>query len=142
MTERTENMAGNTGGTENMERVLVCGGRDFTDSRMMARVLDEMTPQTIIHGAAKGADSLAGRYARSRHIPCREFPVNWHDRRGNYNPKAAFDRNQQMLNEGNPTLVVAFPGGGGTRHMVRISREQGFQVLTITHEGKVQGRTK
>jgi predicted PP-loop superfamily ATPase len=35
-----------------------------------------------------------------------------------------------MLDEG-PSLVVAFPGGTGTAHMVRIAREAGVNVLEV-----------
>lgn len=33
-----------------------------------------------------------------------------------------------MLDEGKPNGVVAFPGGAGTAHMIRISREAGIGV--------------
>lgn len=117
---------------------LVAGGRDFRDMDMLRMVLDDVNPDTIVHGAARGADSMAGRYARERGIPCRVFPVKWHDRYGNYIPRAAFDRNQQMLDEGQPDLVVAFPGGGGTRDMVNRARKDGFTVWTITRSGRIQ----
>ncbi len=115
---------------------LVCGGRDFHDMTTLRMVLDEVSPEKIVHGAAKGADSMAGRYARERGITCREFPVTWR-RNGVYNPRAAFDRNQQMLDEGQPDLVVAFPGGGGTRDMVSRARKDGFTVWTVTESGKI-----
>ena len=122
---------------ENKEIVLVCGGRDFCNGKMMYRVLDEIGPRTIIHGAARGADSLAGQYARNREIPCREFPARWRQN-GRFNRAAGYQRNQRMLDEGNPTLIVAFPGGPGTQDMIRTSRDRGFRVLTITEEGKIQ----
>ena len=115
----------------NAGTVLVCGGRKFTDWELVQTVLDQVGPALIIHGAAKGADTLAGRYARERGIPCRSFPVVWHDRWGKYMPGAAFDRNQRMLDEGYPDLVVAFPGEGGTRDMVRRSRDGGFPVRLV-----------
>jgi hypothetical protein len=39
-------------------------------------------------------------------------------------------RNQRMLDEGKPDLVVAFPGGGGTKDMVR----RAVQAGVIIHE--------
>jgi hypothetical protein len=46
-------------------KLLVCGGRDFEDAETLTRSLDEIdndrSPITeVIHGAARGADSLAG----------------------------------------------------------------------------------
>ena len=49
----------------NTERVLVCGGRDFRNQRLLndfPNDLDAASPiGIIIHGAAKGADRLAGQ---------------------------------------------------------------------------------
>jgi hypothetical protein len=36
-----------------------------------------------------------------------------------------------MLTEGKPELVVAFPGGRGTAHMMRIAREAGVEVVEV-----------
>jgi hypothetical protein len=45
--------------------------------------------------------------------------------------KAGPIRNEQMLSEGQPHLVVAFPGGRGTAHMVGIARAAGVEVIEI-----------
>jgi len=41
-------------------KVLVCGGRDYTDAERVATVLDELLVNApapvIIHGGARGAD--------------------------------------------------------------------------------------
>ena len=111
--------------------VLVCGGRKFNGWTAMQRALDRISPDIIIHGAAGGADSMAGRYAQENNIPCRDFPAEWR----RYGRSAGYRRNQQMLDEGKPDLVVAFPGGPGTQNMVKISRQQGFEVNIIDHRG-------
>ena len=74
----------------------------------------------MIHGAARGADTLAGRWAQDRNIPVREFPAEWRVN-GRYNNHAGLDRNARMLRHGKPDLVAAFPGGTGTAHMVSIA---------------------
>ena len=89
-------------------KVLVCGGREFRNYSLLVKTLDQIRPGQIIHGAARGADRMAGRYASTRGIPCESFPVfpeDW-DKHGK---RAGFLRNQQMLDEGRPDLVVAFP---------------------------------
>lgn len=54
------------------------------------------------------------------------------DRRGRpYNAKAGPDRNQRMIDEGRPDLVVAFPGGRGTADMIRRATEAGIEVFRI-----------
>jgi len=45
--------------------------------------------------------------------------------------KAGPLRNQRMIDEGRPDLVVAFPGGKGTADMVRRAEAAGVKVLKI-----------
>jgi hypothetical protein len=40
-------------------------------------------------------------------------------------------RNQRMLVEGKPDLVVAFPGGKGTAGMVTLARNAGVDVIMV-----------
>ena len=107
---------------------LVCGGRNFHGWTAMSEALDRIRPDVIIHGAAAGADAMAGRYARENDIECREFPAEW-ERHGR---SAGYRRNQQMLDEGKPDMVVAFPGGPGTQNMVKISRQQASRSTSST----------
>jgi hypothetical protein len=112
-------------------RILVCGGREYADARALDGALDaigrEMAITHLIHGAARGADSLAAAWAQSRGIPALAFPADWRkDGRA-----AGFVRNARMLREGRPELVVAFPGGTGTAHMVRLARAAGVPVREI-----------
>ena len=94
-------------------KVLVCGGRKFAGWRALEQALDLVGPDIIIHGAAPGADSLAGRYAQENEVECRSFPAKWkvRDKNGRWftDRGAGHKRNQQMLDEGNPDLVMAFP---------------------------------
>lgn len=100
-------------------KVLVCGGRDYADYAHVKAVLDEIHAKTplscVIHGAARGADFLADRWSNERGMDTRVFPANWRA----YGPAAGPRRNETMLKEGKPDLVVAFPGGRGTADMVR-----------------------
>jgi len=110
---------------EGGRRALVCGGRDFDDYDFVSKVLDFYDPDTVIHGGARGADSLAHQWAQNRCVTVESYPANWH-RDG----KAAGPiRNVRMLTEGKPDVVIAFPGGKGTEHMVKIAKAKGIQVL-------------
>lgn len=112
-------------------RVLVCGGRDFTDAARVFSVLDYYHGQrpfsVVVHGAARGADNLAGEWAISRDVPVLAFPADW-DRHGS---AAGHLRNAQMIGEGKPEMVIAFPGGRGTGNMMRQARENWIPVLEI-----------
>jgi hypothetical protein len=113
-------------------RVLVCGGRDYSDANTLVTVLDELKQETeingkrliIIHGAAKGADKLAESWAEFNKLPIKPFHANWKK----HGRAAGSIRNTQMLEEGRPDLVLAFPGGPGTRNMVQQAIKYGVPV--------------
>ena len=104
-------------------RVLVCGGRDYRGD--VSSVLDPLPVKLIIHGAARGADSLAEDYAKRREIPYVGVPAEW-----KLHGKAAGPmRNSKMLKDWMPNLVVAFPGGRGTENMIKQARVAGISVI-------------
>ena len=115
-------------------RLLVCGGRDLGNLHAVWAALDllhAVRPVThLIHGAARGADTLAARWAAARHIPATPFPADWSKGLG-----AGHARNAQMLTEGRPDLVVAFPGGRGTADMVRRARAAGVETVALGELG-------
>lgn len=117
-------------------RILVCGGRDFTDhvtfNRWMARFVSDYDGEyddntVIIHGGAKGADTLAGLFAKMFGLKCEVYYANL----AAFGNSAGPIRNHQMLDEGKPDYVVAFKGGKGTAHMVKIAQEAGLKVLLV-----------
>ena len=128
-------------------RVLVCGGRDYgyrTNEKTGQReryepeitrlyhtldLVREATsrPLVIIEGEQRGADLLAREWAESRGVEVRGFPADW----DKYKKRAGFIRNRQMLDEGKPHAVVAFPGGVGTRMMIELSRREGIPVREL-----------
>jgi YspA, cpYpsA-related SLOG family len=111
-----------------MMRVLVCGGRDFSDGPKLVSTLHSlflMPNDVIIHGNAPGADWMANAWAREHDIAVRVFPADWKK----YGRAAGPIRNQQMLDEGKPHLVIAFPGGKGTADMVARAKRAGIEVL-------------
>lgn len=104
--------------------VLVCGGRTFDDYQRLRALLDQLKPRAIIHGDARGADRLAGRYAREHGIHCTAVPAHW----GQYGSMAGPMRNQRMLAM-RPDVVVAFPGGVGTSDMVNRALYSAIPVI-------------
>lgn len=106
-------------------RVLVCGGRGYEDYAFLRDVLDHFAPNVVIHGAARGADSLAHRWAQSRCVAVESYPADWQA----HGRAAGPIRNAKMLAEGKPDLVIAFPGGNGTSHMVKIAEASGVRVI-------------
>ena len=111
-------------------RVIVCGGRDYTDADALNAALDRFHAQhgitCVIQGGAKGADALAYQWAASRRIMVHHVSADW----GKHGKAAGPKRNEQMLQEFSPNAVIAFPGGRGTAHMKRIAKEAGVPVFT------------
>lgn len=110
-------------------RVLVCGGRDYTELDRIEEVCKELKEITVlIQGGAKGADDLAFTWATSNNIETETYVAKWKE----LGKKAGYIRNKQMLEEGKPDLVIAFPGGKGTANMVKLAREANIEVKEIT----------
>jgi len=114
-----------------MTVVLVCGGRDFANYALLERVLDRrhgmLTFTRVVHGAARGADTMAGRWAAERGVPFVSYPANWET----YGKRAGPLRNTEMLQLEKPDLVIAFPGGKGTADMVGKAHTAGVRVIRI-----------
>jgi len=84
-------------------------------------------PLVIIHGDAPGADQLADKWARLSQVAVRRHPADWTE----LGRAAGPIRNQEMLEEEKPDIVVAFPGGRGTADMVIRAREAGVPVREV-----------
>lgn len=142
-------------------RLLVCGGRDwwrldrvplkpngmydkdsaeYKKSREILlyslKCIDAIVPYdegemlsdvTIITGGAKGADEVGQEYAIVNWLPYEEYPAQW----DKYGKGAGAIRNQQMIDEGRPTMVIAFPGGKGTADMVARAKKAGIPVVEV-----------
>jgi hypothetical protein len=80
---------------------------------------------TVIHGAAVGADSIAGHIAHELGLAVEPYPADW-DR---YGKAAGHIRNRQML-AAKPDRVLAFSKNisvsRGTSHMVKIAQAAGI----------------
>lgn len=115
-------------------RVLICGSRTWRDSGPIQAILRQYAAAgetTVIHGAARGADSLAGFYARSLRMEVVEFPADW-----SMGKRAGYVRNNQMLIEGKPDVVWAFVDkplteSKGTKMMVDIARTAGVPCYVV-----------
>lgn len=94
-------------------RLLVTGGRSYQDREYVWSTLDSIRPTLVLCGGASGADRLASDWARAHNVPVEVFPADWKT----HGRAAGPIRNQQMLDEGRPDIVLAFPGGPGTHDM-------------------------
>ena len=118
-------------------KVLVCGGRDYTDSEKVYMILANIHangPITrIIQGGAAGVDLLACEWAEGEpDVTLHTYMADWQQ----FGVAAGPIRNAQMLNEGKPDFVLAFPGGRGTADMVAKAMAAGVEVREV-EEGPI-----
>ena len=113
-------------------KVLVCGSRDWTDGDLICDYLDALMDEigsfTVIHGGARGADTIAGQWGRTRNFEVIEFPARWNT----FGKRAGAIRNREMADQG-PDLVVAFllNDSSGTQLMLDIATQRGIRTRVI-----------
>src|SRR3954454_19716065 len=114
-----------------MTRVLVCGGKDFYDRDGLYAALDGLHADhrftVVIAGGSRGADTMAYDWAVWRGIRTKVYKAQWE----RYGAAAGPLRNQRMLDDGHPDLVMAFPGGKGTAGMIALARQAGVKVIAM-----------
>lgn len=120
-------------------RILVTGSRDWTDPIPVQQALEQaltlssIGAPVLVHGAARGADTLAERAwkhlqsARPGYLASPEqHPANW----TKYGKAAGPIRNAYMVNLGaNVCLTFARPGSVGTFDCARKARMAGIRVV-------------
>lgn len=122
-----------------MTTVLITGSRDWTDRQRIDDALRAVWIEhrskpngrelIVIHGGARGADSIAGDIAR-RHTSLgvveRVYPARWSE----YGRRAGRIRNQQMVDM-KPDLCLAFikDGSPGATHCAERAEAAGIPVI-------------
>ena len=130
-----------------MYRVIVAGGRDFTDyefaKEKINEVIESFTEEqcyeiVIVSGKAAGADALGERFAEEYGLEIDPYPAKWkvlegdfpikikENQYGKYNALAGFNRNELMSQ--NADALIALPGGSGTADMVSRATKQGLKI--------------
>lgn len=113
-------------------RVLVTGGRDYAEAKTVNSVLDHIHQTTdgitcIIHGGAKGADTLASHWALKNNIKEEVYFADWKLHGKSAGPL----RNKEMLDKSNPDFAVVFPGGKGTKNMLSLVQRARIAYLDL-----------
>lgn len=111
------------------QKVLVCGGREFDDELFVCSSLNSVRhlfePVFLgIEGGARCVDTFAKRWFHSQGVPHVTMMANW----SYYGDSAGNLRNQWMRTFLEPDLVIAFPGGRGTAHMVAIAKKSKIDI--------------
>lgn len=109
---------------KHFNKMGVIGSRTFTNYKYMKEILDSFSFSEIVSGGAKGADSLARRYAEEKNIPITEILPEW----DKYGKSAGFKRNKLIIDQSD--AIVAFWDGvsRGTAHSISLARKNGKDV--------------
>ena len=103
------------------------------------------TPTHIIFGSNKGFDSQPKKYAVEHDIPYTEFKVDWSNIRGKpffqigqneygrYWKMAGYDRNERMLKDGVPDVMIVFGDSNikWIKLMIETSKESNIDVIIL-----------
>jgi hypothetical protein len=114
-----------------MKIVLITGSRAWVREETVHQALDAVirvwgTDVIIVHGTARGADTLAGDYAKLKGLTVEEHPADW-DKHGK---RAGYVRNAEMIAL-DADVVIAFiiddsPGASMT---AKLAADRGIKTI-------------
>ena len=105
-------------------KILVTGDRMLQNYQMVETIIAYIDPTVVVHGGARGADTLAAEAARTIGATVKKYRADWNE----YGRAAGPIRNQQMIDDEHTTeepidMCVAFHDriktSRGTKDMVR-----------------------
>lgn len=116
-------------------RMIACGDRDWvlrTPIQNTLQICKNLFGDFIlIHGACRGADTIAGEASIAMEMITIAVPAKWMEQ----GKRAGPVRNELMLVEGRPDLVLAFHDNieksRGTWDMVQRAERDGIPVVII-----------
>ena len=114
-------------------RLLVTGSRNWANRKAVGRALYEAwteagspTDAVLVHGAARGLDSIAADIWSSKGLKVEAHSAKWDE----FGKRAGILRNIEMVEQG-ADVCLAFPIGAsvGTRHCMRTAAAAGIRVV-------------
>jgi hypothetical protein len=121
-------------------RLIVCGDREWTEAWPIRRELEKLCQEgeveLLIHGDARGADTIAGVVGAALGIPIKAMPARWklhgHGAGPFRNGKMLEKLQEVPKGEERILLVLAYhkdlKRSKGTKHMVGIAQNAGILV--------------
>lgn len=103
-------------------KVIVAGSRNFKDYTYLENYLDYLfknnKPDVIISGMARGADTLALRYAKEHNIKVIEMPADW-----SIGMHAGHVRNEDMARIATHCVIFWDGVSTGTKNMLSLCKK-------------------
>jgi hypothetical protein len=105
----------------------VIGSRGFEDYEQMKAILKDKGLTGIVSGGAKGADTLAERYAKESGLPVETIKPEW----TKYGRAAGMVRNKEIVSKAD--IVFAFWDGTskGTKSSIDFAKKTGKKIEII-----------
>lgn len=119
-------------------KLIVAGGRDFTDWKKMEEEILKLCEHvgalavcnvSIVSGMARGADILAVDFAKRYNVVLHEYPANW----DKYGKGAGFKRNEQMAFFSDGLLAFWDGESRGTKHMIETMEKADKPVWIVRY---------
>lgn len=117
-------------------KLIVAGGRDFTDANRMIAELQRLVnsgniPECpeLVCGMARGADMLAYSLWANNKMTIHNFPANW-DKHGK---SAGYIRNQEMGEFADAAVCFWDGNSKGTKHMIDIMNRLNKPVYVVRY---------
>lgn len=112
-----------------MYKVAIVGSRRFSDYETFCKVLDPILPKIalVVSGGARGADSMAERYAKEHGIVLLVYPADWKK----YGKRAGFRRNVVIANVADKMVAFVDKESRGTRHAIKKMQQLKKPVVVI-----------
>lgn len=113
-----------------MRRVLITGSRAWVRESTIHRALDAVIHQwgtnvIIVHGTARGADTIAGDYARSKGLRVEEHPADWNK----YGKRAGYVRNAEMVTlDADVVLAFVINNSAGAMSTVKMAENKNMTI--------------
>jgi hypothetical protein len=120
-------------------RILVTGSRNWDDEHAIEKVLHNAfitagsrMDTVLVHGGARGADTIAAALWSRQGLPTDEFPAQWNL----YGKTAGYLRNREMVLSG-PSACFAFirDNSPGTSSCIELARHFGIPTYVFEYEG-------
>lgn len=120
-----------------MKTILITGDRGWTDTKIIQFALSRISQQynfndiIVVHGAAKGADTIADIEAKKLYFTTISVPANWEF----YGKRAGVFRNHKMFDTWKPDIILAFHNNiqksKGTKEMIKYALSKGHKNIFL-----------
>lgn len=120
-------------------KFLVAGPRSFVDYKKIDTIVKLAISNNIkyiVHGGAKGVDSMAGYYGKTYGSLVKEVPADW----ATHGPRAGFVRNREMWEQVDAGLIVWDGLSRGTGHSISLAEELKKPLIIVYYTQLVKAQ--